>query len=281
MMTSNYKIPIVTRFLVFLNIAIHISIVFYALFIKTDILILQNIYYQYGLVPASFWDGAIWQPFTSLFLHGFDGLSLHLFVNMLALWTLGSAIEQTIGSVAFTWLYFISGLFGSLAVIIFQPDLSLPTIGASGAIMGLLSALAIFYPNSILLVFFFPMKARTAALIFGIGSFVLAFVDQSSNISHFGHFGGFLGGFLYTKLALRLRVGRNTLSYYKDFYQKQEEELLDKIKNIEELRKNLNNSPTFYFPDSNPNDIIDESPRQSRAKKIFYDPDTGKFYIIE
>ncbi len=280
-MTSNYKIPIVTRFLVFLNIVIHISIIFYALFIKADVLIIQNIYYQFGLVPVSFWDGAVWQPFTSLFLHGFDGLSLHLFVNMLALWTLGSAIEQTIGSIAFTWLYFISGLFGSLAVILFQPDLSLPTIGASGAIMGLLSALAIFYPNSILLVFFFPVKARTAAIIFGLGSFVLAFLDQSSNISHFGHFGGFLGGFLYTKLALRLRVGRNTLFSYKDFYQKQEEEILEKIKNIEELRKNLKNSPTFYISDSDTNDVINEPPRQSKAKKIFFDPETGKFYIIE
>ncbi len=279
-MTSTYKIPVVTRLLVFINIAIHISIMFYALFIKNDLLEFQNIYYQFGLVPASFWEGAIWQPFTSLFLHGFQGFSLHLFVNMMALWTLGSAIEQTIGSVAFTWLYFISGLFGSLAVIFFQPDLAVPTIGASGAVMGLLSALAIFYPNSILLVFFFPMKARTAALLFGLGSFVLAFIDQSSNISHFGHFGGFLGGFLYTKLALRLRIGANTLVYFKDSYQKQEEEIMEKIKHIEEIRKGYQSPTSIFFPESNSQDFFVESPKP-KTKKIFFDPETGKFYIIE
>ncbi|GIX42151.1 MAG: hypothetical protein KatS3mg129_1884 [Leptospiraceae bacterium] len=277
-MTIN-KTPNVTRTLVFINIFIHTIILIYALYIKNDPLFLQDIYFQFGLVPASFWDGAIWQPFTCLFLHGFQGLSLHLFVNMIALWSLGSAIELSIGSIPFTWLYFISGLFGSLAVVIFQPDLTMPTIGASGAIMGLLAALAIFYPNSTLFVFFFPMKARTAAIIFGFGSLILAFIDNTSNISHFGHFGGFIGGFLYTKLALRLKIGKNVLfNPYEDIIQKQEEELLKKMQEIEQIRKEQRDTPIYDFEEIFQNEK--EKPHQ-RARKIFFDPETGKFYIVE
>lgn len=277
-MTIN-KTPIVTRTLVFINIFIHTIILFYALYIKNDPLLLQDIYFQFGLVPASFWDGSIWQPFTCLFLHGFQGLSLHLFVNMIALWSLGSAIELSIGSIPFTWLYFISGLFGSLAVVVFQPDLTMPTIGASGAIMGLLAALAIFYPNSTLLVFFFPMKVRTAAIIFGFGSLILAFIDNTSNISHFGHFGGFIGGFLYTKLALRLKIGKNVLfNPYEDILQKQEEELLKKMQEIEQIRKERVQTPFNDFDEIFQND---KEKTQQSARKIFFDPETGRFYIVE
>jgi membrane associated rhomboid family serine protease len=283
-MTIN-KSPIVTRFLVFVNIFIHTAILFYAIYIKNDPLLLQEIYYQFGLVPASFWSGSIWQPFTSMFLHGFQGLSLHLFINMIALWSLGSAIELSIGSIPFTWLYFISGLFGSLSVVIFQPDLTMPTIGASGAIMGLLAALAIFYPNSVLLVLFFPMKARTAAIIFGFGSLLLALLDKTSNISHWGHFGGFVGGFLYTKLALRLKVGKNILiNPYEDILKKQEEEILKKIQEIEQLRKEKASLSFENFDELFP-PKQEEKPREElsndKPKKIFFDPDTGKFYIVD
>jgi Uncharacterized membrane protein (homolog of Drosophila rhomboid) len=272
------KTPIITKALVFINVLIHIGILFYSFYIKNDPLYLQDIYYQFGLVPVSFWEGSIWQPFTTLFLHGFQGLSLHLIVNMIALWSLGSAIELTIGSVAFTWLYFISGLFGSLAVVLFQPDLSVPTIGASGAIMGLLAALAIFYPNSVLFVFFFPMKARTAAFVFGLGSLVLAYLDQSSNISHIGHFGGLFGGFLYTKLALRLKIGKNVLyNPYVDIFQQREEELLKKIQEIEQIRKERKNNVEEF------DDFIEQDfPKpEPKTKRVFFDPETGKFYIVE
>ncbi len=277
-MTINKK-PIVTKALVFVNIFIHIAILFYTFYVKNDPLYLQDIYFQFGLVPVSFWDGAIWQPFTTLFLHGFQGLSLHLIVNMIALWSLGSAIELTIGSVAFTWLYFISGLFGSLAVVLFQPDLSVPTIGASGAIMGLLAALAIFYPNSMLFVFFFPMKARTAAIVFGLGSLILAYLDQASNISHIGHFGGLFGGFLYTKLALRLKIGNNVLyNSYVDIFQQQEKELLKKIQEIEQIRQEKRDN----YVDEIDNFLEEDIPKsESKTKKIFFDPETGKFYIVE
>ncbi|MCS7205359.1 MAG: rhomboid family intramembrane serine protease [Leptospiraceae bacterium] len=271
------KNPLITKTLIFLNITIHLFILIYGVYIKSDPLWLQEFYFQFGLVPVEFWNGSFWQPFTAMFLHGYQGLSLHLLVNMIALWSLGSAIEVTIGSIPFTWLYFISGLFGSLFVVLFQSDLTIPTIGASGAVMGLLAALAIFYPKSTLFVFFFPMKARTAALIFGLGSLVLAFIDSSSNISHIGHFGGFIGGFLYTKLALQLKIGDNQLYTYKDPYEELEEEIEERIKNIEELRQDLRKYP-FTFDSW---DERDEPTPKTRTRKIYFDPETGKFYIIE
>lgn len=199
----------VTRVLLIANIGIHMGLFFYAFFIEADPYIFNDVYRKWGLIPAEFWSGqGPWQPVTSMFLHG--GF-LHLLVNMIALWSLGTPIERTVGSNRFIWLYFISGLTGAATVVIFQPDLTSPTIGASGAIVGLLGALAVFYPNSQLLVFFIPMKARTAAIIFGIGSVALAFLDSKSNLSHFGHLGGLIGGLLYSKFALNLSIGRSTL----------------------------------------------------------------------
>ncbi|MFN3605290.1 MAG: rhomboid family intramembrane serine protease [Leptonema sp. (in: bacteria)] len=281
---KNY--PIVTNALVVINVAIHLLLIFYSFFIKQDFMLLQEIYLKYGLVPADFWNGAVWQPFTAIFLHGFYGFSLHLIVNMIALMSLGKAIEITIGSIPFTWLYFISGLFGSLFVVVFQPDLSVPTIGASGAIMGLLAALAIFYPSSMLLVFFFPMKARTAAILFGLGSLVLALFDKSSSISHFGHLGGFIGGFLYTKLALNLKIGKNQLSIFKSTYEEElERELLEKMSQIEKLREEYEAQKSkrtildsLFFDEE---DIENKKEEPIKEKKIYYDPKTGKFYIIE
>lgn len=281
------KYPFVTHFLVLINVIIHLSLIFYSIFIKQDIIYLQEIYLKYGLVPVDFWNGAIWQPFTALFLHGFYGFSLHLIVNLMALWSLGKAIEISIGSIPFAWLYFVSGLFGSLFVVIFQPDLSVPTIGASGAIMGLLAALAIFYPNSMLLVFFFPMKARTAAIIFGFGSLILAFVDQSSNISHWGHFGGFIGGFLYTKLALNLKIGKNILYNFENSYEEElERELREKIAHIEKIREEYEEKKyqKSVFESLFDNEFEDKEGKRKegfKEKKIYYDPSTGKFYIIE
>lgn len=162
----------------------------------------------YGLVPALFYDGSWWQPVTSMFLHANH---IHILVNMIALWSLGIAIESTVGSYRYSWLYAVSGLTGALAVVVFQPDLTSPTVGASGAIAGLLGALAIFYPNSMMLVFFIPMKARTAAILFGIGSLLFAYYDDFSHLSHLGHLGGLVGGFLYARFALGLKMGKQSL----------------------------------------------------------------------
>ncbi len=283
-MTRKIHNPVFTRILVFINVAVHFFIILFYVYPANDIYTLQEFYMKYGLVPLEFWNGSIWQPFTTLFIHSYGIFSFHLLVNMIALYSLGSAIEITIGSIPFAWLYFISGLFGSLFVVVAQPDLGVPTVGASGAIMGLLAALAIFYPNSHLLVFFFPMKARTAAILFGFGSLVLAFIDKSTQISHWGHFGGFIGGFLYTKLVLNLQIGKQQLFNIFESELETEREIRERIEEIERIRREFEEKGNL-FPKR---DLWNQPPIDNKnyeedipPKKIIFDPKTGKFYIID
>lgn len=163
-----------------------------------------------GLVPGDF---HFWQPLTSMFLHG---SLMHIAFNMIALWTLGQPLERDMGAKKFAILYFVSGLGGALAVLILPGHLYTPTIGASGAILGLLGAMAVFYPKAEMMIFFFPMRAQTAAFVFGGFSLLLAFVDQSSGISHAGHLGGLVVGLLVSKVLLGQR--RERLSHYASRY---------------------------------------------------------------
>ncbi len=158
--------------------------------------------HTFGLLPADLWNGAFWQPFTSMFLHG---SFMHILMNMIALWSLGIMLERKIGSRAFAVLYAVSGLTGALFVGVFQSDLLVPTVGASGAIAGMLGAIAILFPETQLLLFVFPVKARTAAILFGGVSVLFSLIDAASNISHLGHLGGLVGGVVYTLTALRTR----------------------------------------------------------------------------
>ena len=83
----------VVRALLFANIAVFVFVsIFYLPF--SGQYGMAKVFYNFGLVPAAFWSGALWQPLTSLFLHG--GL-LHLAMNMIALWSLGAMIELMMG----------------------------------------------------------------------------------------------------------------------------------------------------------------------------------------
>lgn len=192
--------PPVTRLLLITNFAVY-ALTLYA---GGDLL------YRFGLVPADF---AFYQPITSMFLHG--GLT-HILFNMVALWSIGAPIERDIGPWRYAQLYFISGL-GGAAMVMLLPigDPGIPTVGASGAILGLLGALAVFYPNATMLLFFvIPVKARTLALGFGLLSLVLAFASSDSSISHAGHLGGLIAGLAYAKLIFsRMRAGGSPSGY--------------------------------------------------------------------
>lgn len=170
----------------------------------------EAFYYTFGLLPGDFWRGALWQLFTSMFLHG---SFLHILMNMVALWSLGMLLEQAVGSRAFAYLYGIAGLAGGLFVAVFQSSLNIPTVGASGAISGMLGAIALLFPESRLLLFVFPVRARTAAILFGAVSLVFSLVGDGSNISHLGHLGGLLGGLAFTYLALRRPQGGQAFDF--------------------------------------------------------------------
>lgn len=222
------------RIIIFTNILIHLSVYAYLLIDPRHINSIDKFYFKFGLVPAEFLiNGAFWQPVTAMFIHALfisigpeakiDGDFLQLFlslfslgllhigVNMVGLWSLGRILESTLGTLRFLLLYFISGILGSIVVILVNPDLTQPTVGASGALLGLLGGLALFYPRLKLLIFFIPMKSSTAALIIAGGSFLFLFMGKGGFISHAGHLGGLLGGIIISWLILHFYKSINYL----------------------------------------------------------------------
>src|SRR5215467_9342369 len=147
----------------------------------------------------------IWQLFTYQFLHG--GV-FHLVFNMLALWMFGSPLESDWGTRRFLRYYFICGVGAGL----FDLALSLllgggrPTIGASGAIYGVLLAFGVCYPEqTVLMNFLFPIKAKYMVMIYAAIA-LYSSMSVNSGVSNIAHLGGMAVGFVYLKSRLP-RVG--------------------------------------------------------------------------
>jgi len=146
----------------------------------------------------------LWQPVTYIFLHG--GF-IHLFFNMFVLWMFGRVLEQLWGTKEFLKFFFISGIGAGITCIIFS---SYPTIGASGAIYGLLAAYGIIFPEQyIYLYFFFPIKSKYFVILFAVLEFFASFSSSRDGIAHFAHLGGMLFGVVY--LLIRQKVFRKRL----------------------------------------------------------------------
>jgi membrane associated rhomboid family serine protease len=143
---------------------------------------------------------AIWQLGTYLFLHG--GF-LHLGLNMLTLWMFGVILEKDWGTRQFLKYYFICGIGAGLCDVVVNALLGnwgTSTIGASGAIYGLLLAFGVMYPETEILFFFlFPVKAKYAVMIYGAVE-LLAALGHNSGVSNIAHLGGMAFGFLYLKI---------------------------------------------------------------------------------
>ncbi|OLN23526.1 hypothetical protein BTO30_05170 [Domibacillus antri] len=132
-------------------------------------------------------EGEWWRFITPMFLH--IGL-LHLIMNSLALYYLGTAVEQIYGRLRFLWIYLFSGLTGSLLSFLLTPNLS---AGASGAIFGLFGALLYFGVTKPKL--FFRTMGMNVLVVIGIN---LLFGFSVPGIDNAGHIGGLIGGFLAT-----------------------------------------------------------------------------------
>ena len=143
---------------------------------------------------------AFWQLFTYLFLHG--GIS-HLLFNMLSLWMFGSMLEQDWGTRRFLKYYFLCGVGAGLCDVVVNAALGnwgTRTIGASGAIYGLLLAFGVLYPNqTVLMNFLFPIKAKYLVMIYGAIALLSAF-GTNSGVSNIAHLGGMLFGYMYLKV---------------------------------------------------------------------------------
>ncbi|MBP7734773.1 MAG: rhomboid family intramembrane serine protease [Spirochaetes bacterium] len=150
----------------------------------------------------------IWQLFTYMFLHG--GF-LHIFLNMYALLIFGIPVEQAWGSRRFLFYYLFTGIGAGITILVINTVLGgvnyiTPTIGASGAVFGLLLAFGMLFPDAeILLFFIIPMRAKFLVLLYGgIELYSLIGTGGQSPISHAGHLGGIIFGLLFF-LILRKR----------------------------------------------------------------------------
>ena len=165
-----------------------------------------------GLVPAAvFGEWAVWQPITYMFLHDTGGVG-HILINMLSLWMFGTELERTWGTRFFTKYYFITGIGAAASTLVLS---MLPfsfadgmyysvTVGASGAIYGLLLAYGLYFPNRPIYVYLvFPIPAKYFVMIIGAIAFVSS-IGGPGGVAHSAHLGGLVVGYLYLR-GLRVR----------------------------------------------------------------------------
>lgn len=165
--------------------------------------------YYFGLSPLMivrhFW---LWQLVTYQFLHSVDS-PFHIIFNMLCLYWFGREIQLMLGARRFVIFYLVAGVFAGVAYCLMQllVNVHVLAIGASGAIMAILVAYALTFPNQLIFFFFlFPMKIKNFVLIL-IGIDLIYAVNGSPNgVANFAHLGGALFGAVYWK-------GRPFLNY--------------------------------------------------------------------
>lgn len=176
----------------------------------------------------------LWQFVTYMFLHSVQS-PWHIIFNMLVLWMFGSEVERAMGTRKFLSMYFTAGIFAGIFCCLFTPNS--PIIGASGAIFAVEIAFAMFFPNTTVIFYIFPIKAKYLVMIFAGITVLSCIMPASGNTAHFAHLGGLIYGFLF--IRYEPRFSRSLLSWQtqqrEKEYQKEEDIkrqvdlLLDKV----------------------------------------------------
>ncbi|MBI2683516.1 MAG: rhomboid family intramembrane serine protease, partial [Acidobacteriales bacterium] len=174
----------------------------------------SQLIYQFGVVPANLSQGVelatVLPLFTSMFLHA--GW-LHLIANMWALWIFGDNIEDYLGGFRYLLLYLTCGVAGSLLHVTFNPTSPLPSVGASGAIAGVMGAYFLLFPSArvqtmVPFVFLFVWLPAWVVLgywflaefVSGAASSINQMGRSSGGIAFWAHVGGFVAGVSLIKL---------------------------------------------------------------------------------
>ena len=163
-------------------------------------------FWELSFAPTSLKTGSdLHTIFTSIFLHA--GI-LHLLFNLFALIFIGSVLEARIGTPRMLAIFLITGIIGNIAHAIGFWGSYVPVVGASGAILGLLGALARLYPKVRFRLYGIlpPMSALTLLVLFLAIDTLLAF--QNDSIAHLAHIGGAVSGFLIAPLIVKVEVKR-------------------------------------------------------------------------
>jgi membrane associated rhomboid family serine protease/ribosomal protein S27AE len=150
--------------------------------------------------------------FTSMFIHG--GFA-HIFGNMFVFFFVGTALEERVGMKKFLIIYLIAGVCGAITQAVLNLNSIIPMIGASGAIFGVMGALAYAFPRDevvmpigIGIMFLTKIKVIYAVLFFAAIETIVVWLDVQDTTAHFAHLGGLLGGFILAAILIK-KVKKN------------------------------------------------------------------------
>lgn len=170
------------------------------------------------------WAGNIWTPISSMFLHGGWG---HLLGNLLFFWVFGNNIEDSMGRARFLVFYLLCGVIAAGTHIALDPNSPVPTVGASGAISGVLGAYLVLYPSvRVRMLFWFLLFIRVfrvpawAVLLWwffwqvvaGLPQLMTVDPEVSSGVAVWAHIGGFVAGVVLVKLFVNNDLHRRRLA---------------------------------------------------------------------
>jgi len=181
-------IPPATRALIIANVVVFLLVQYVAR---------DTMYVLFALWPLT--SGFLpWQIVTYSFMHaGFT----HLLLNMFALYMFGGEIERVVGQRRYLAYYFVCVLSAAAAQLVVTALLAVPpypTVGASGAVFGLLLAFAMYFPRRMILLIIppIPMPAWLFVTLFGILELYFGVTGTQAGVAHFAHLGGMVGGYL-------------------------------------------------------------------------------------
>jgi membrane associated rhomboid family serine protease len=207
--------PIITYAILVVNIIVFL----YELALGAQ---LHNFVVQYGATPFYIFHPTGFSSYATLFSSMFIHANLmHIFGNMLFLWIFADNVEDRLGHIKFVFFYFICGISGALLHSVIEPNSTIPMIGASGAISGVLGAYVILYPKAKILAliplgFFLRLTYLPSIIFLGIW-FLYQFLfgvtslgARGGGVAYFAHIGGFIAGIL---LALPFRKRKRNYSY--------------------------------------------------------------------
>lgn len=214
---TEYK-PVVTVLLIISCVVVY----FFQSTLSQEALI--ELYNKFGVVPVRFMSleapltDTLLSGFTYMFLHG---NLLHLLGNMLYLWIFGNNIEDRLGHIGFSVFYVICGFSAAFAQSVFNAQSSIPLVGASGAIAGVLGSYLILFPRAriitLVILFFFVTTVALPAFFVIIVWFLLQLLlsimtlgGKASSVAYLAHVGGFLSGlfliFIFPKRKQRTKI---------------------------------------------------------------------------
>ncbi|MCX7835856.1 MAG: rhomboid family intramembrane serine protease [bacterium] len=193
----------------------------------------------FGLVPVKVWHGHLYQLVTYLFIHG---NLMHIFLNMMGLFFFGPPLEEHWGTGKFLGFFIGTGVAGGLLSVFLNPNSFIPTVGASGAIYGILAANATLFPNTVIYIYLvIPVRAKWLVLGLGIYEFWMLFSGARSGISHEAHLGGLVAGGLYVLISEKFFGYRLSRRYLRRIVEQrwasQERERQRKYEELKRLRE--------------------------------------------